>query len=471
MTNFVGFERLDSISYETFRGEETRCYFCKNLCVRTFIDLKVGEEKKRYIIATCDKGMAENKEELKKLLQERNRKKSLYPNFVEEANKLLFKSYSPRRVISEGLKNLFRRKKIKALKECVVGIPRVLNMYSLAPFFRTFFEALGVKKVIFSDYTSEELYRKGSKRGSIDPCYPSKVALAHVHNLLFEKKDVNLIFFPCIRTLPPEIDNAEGHWACPTVSATPEVVKAAFTKERNEFRERGVLYLNPVLDFEDEELLVRQLHGIFGRLWGITREECRVAVMEGRKALEEYRKTLQSKAKEVLNRLEEEKKVGVVLLGRPYHNDPGLNHEIPDEINKRGYPVFTIDSLPRDEETLLKVFGEDLLEGKISSPTEIKDVWKKCYSENSSLKVWAAKFTARHPNLVAVDLSSFRCGHDAPIYSLIEEILEERETPYFTFHELDENKPAGSIKLRVETIDYFLKRYEEEFLKRKEGVS
>ena len=29
-------------------------------------------------------------------------------------------------------------------------------------------------------------------------------------------------------------------------------------------------------------------------------------------------------------------------------------------------------------------------------------------------KVWAAKFAARHPNVAVLDLSSFKCGHDAP---------------------------------------------------------
>jgi predicted nucleotide-binding protein (sugar kinase/HSP70/actin superfamily) len=75
------------------------------------------------------------------------------------------------------------------------------------------------------------------------------------------------------------------------------------------------------------------------------------------------------------------------------------------------------------------------------------------------LKVWAAKFTARHPNLVAVELSSFKCGHDAPVYSVVERIIEYSGTPYFCFKDLDENKPVASIKLRVETIDYFLKSY------------
>jgi hypothetical protein len=76
--------------------------------------------------------------------------------------------------------------------------------------------------------------------------------------------------------------------------------------------------------------------------------------------------------------------------------------------------------------------------------------------------VWAAKFTARHPNLVALELSSFKCGHDAPIYTAIESIIERSGTPYFSFKDIDENKPTGSIKIRVETIQYFLKRYSED---------
>src|SRR5438034_5882147 len=48
----------------------------------------------------------------------------------------------------------------------------------------------------------------------------------------------------------------------------------------------------------------------------------------------------------------------------------------------------------------------------ITSPLEIQDVWKNSYSASTNHKVWAAKFTARHPNLVALELSSFKCGHD-----------------------------------------------------------
>ncbi len=82
--------------------------------------------------------------------------------------------------------------------------------------------------------------------------------------------------------------------------------------------------------------------------------------------------------------------------------------------------------------------------------------------------MWAAKYIARHPNLVALELSSFKCGHDAPIYTVIEEIVEHSGTPYFCFKDIDENKPSGSIKIRVETIGYFLKRYREDMVREKQ---
>jgi len=105
--------------------------------------------------------------------------------------------------------------------------------------------------------------------------------------------------------------------------------------------------------------------------------------------------------------------------------------------------------------------------GLIKHPMDIRDAWKNSYSENTSQKIWAAKYTARHPNLVALELSSFKCGHDAPIYSVVEEIVEHSGTPYFCFKDIDENKPTGSIKIRVETIGYFLKRYREDMIRNK----
>ena len=125
-------------------------------------------------------------------------------------------------------------------------------------------------------------------------------------------------------------------------------------------------------------------------------------------------------------------------------------------------------SLPIDEDILWRLFGEDVRAGLIKDPMDVSDAWKNSYSENTTQKIWAAKYTARHPNLVALELSSFKCGHDAPIYTAVEETVTKSGTPYFSFKDIDENKPTGSIKIRVETISYFLKRYREDMVRNKQ---
>ena len=142
-----------------------------------------------------------------------------------------------------------------------------------------------------------------------------------------------------------------------------------------------------------------------------------------------------------------------------------------EEFQKLGYPVFSQSLLPMDEDLLDRLFGEEVRSGALADPLDIRDVWKNAYSGSTNVKIWAAKFTARHPNLVALEISNFKCGHDAPIYSVIEDIIENSGTPYFSFKDLDENKPTGSIKIRVETIDYFLKRYQENLSKKAEAAT
>jgi predicted nucleotide-binding protein (sugar kinase/HSP70/actin superfamily) len=359
-------------------------------------------------------------------------------------------------------------------KDFRIGIPRLLNTYTYAPLFNAYFAALGLKSenIIYSDYTTPELYRAGASRGAIDPCYPSKIGIAHVYNLLatkHNKKPLNAIWFPMYDVLHSHLVNLTGSNACPTVTATPETVKAAFTKESDVFGENGLVYLDPILNFKDRKLFSHQMLQAWQPLLGLSEEENDRAIEVGFKAMADYEASIRKRARQTLDQLEREDRIGIVMLGRVYHHDPGLNHEILEEFQKLGYPIFSQNTLPLDEDMLERLFGDEVRAGVITSPLEITDVWKNSYSCSTNHKVWAAKFTARHPNLVALEMSSFKCGHDAPIYGVIEGIIENSGTPYFSFKDLDENKPTGSIRIRVETIDYFLRRYRETIIKRREA--
>jgi len=593
-SSFIGLERVQQITYRTTRNENTRCYFCKNKCLRTFIDVKTGEEaqdaneprasaraadgiganaaapgngvlvslttqiikqgpeaghptrikhgsaasaaassqeadglqsvgvkgseegaaanakhakskskvaleegEQRLIIATCEKGTVEDVNDMREIKAGLDAIKKAYPNFAEicareafapadvpcvaddvaEAEKAAAGFGLPDRLVLPAVrrKREAARQRVELMKrrgDIRIGMPRVLNMYSMGPWFMGYFQALGIRSanLVWSDYTSEENYKEGAKRGAIDPCFPSKIGIPHVHNLLYhkhtEKQPLHYIFFPMIDCMPTFMDNIQSSRACPTVTATPEAVKAAFTKESDLFADHGLQYLDTFVNFSEPGLLARQMFAEFADKLGLSPEEnaraCRVAwdYYDG------FYSDLRRQAREQIDQLEAKNEVGVVLLTRPYHHDPGVCHEIPDEFQKLGIPVFTMDVLPRDPDLLERLFGEEVRRGDFASPVSIEDAWKNAYSENTNRKVWAAKFAARHPNLVALELSSFKCGHDAPIYSVIEEIIETSGTPYFCFKDIDENKPTGSIKIRVETIAYFLRRHREKLAMR-----
>jgi predicted CoA-substrate-specific enzyme activase len=519
-TNFIGLDAVRKIRYRTTRSEATRCNFCKNACLRTFLDVRtddvptddVGTDdartadvvieedaeaklteapsfptkvplhpgEQRMIVATCEKGAVEDVATMRGIKARLDATKAANPNLVEMAAREVWRSRHPENVAdpiptparawSAAARN--RVALMKRRGQLRVGIPRVLNMYAYTPLFSAYLESLGVRaeNVVYSDFTTGDMYRAGSSRGSIDPCFPSKIAIAHVHNLVFNKharQPLQAIFFPMFDVLMSPLVNARGNNACPTTSVTPETVEAAYTKETDLFAERGIRYVHPLVDLSDRKLFARQMFQAWAPILGLSEGENERAIAIGYRELAKFESSIRRRAREVLDQLESEQRLGIVMLGRPYHHDPGINHEIPEQFQKLGYPIFSQSTLPLDEDLLERLFGEEVRAGDIVHPLDIRDVWKTANSASSNHKIWAAKFTARHPNLVAVEISSFKCGHDAPIYSVIEQIVERSGTPYFSFKDMDENRPANSIKLRVETIDYFLKRYREDLLDRK----
>ena len=254
------------------------------------------------------------------------------------------------------------------------------------------------------------------------------------------------------------------------MTATPETVKAAFTKENDVFAEHNVKYVDPVLNFADRKLFAHQMLQAWQPMLGLSRGRKRSRDRSRLQGAGRLRNQHPHSAPARCSiSLEREDRIGIVMLGRPYHHDPGLNHEILEEFQKLGYPIFSQNTLPLDEDMLERLFGDEVRAGVISHPLDISDAWKNSYSCSTNHKVWAAKFTARHPNLVALEISSFKCGHDAPIYGVIEGIIEQSGTPYFCFKDLDENKPSGSIRIRVETIDYFLRRYRDEVIRKRKA--
>ena len=351
-----------------------------------------------------------------------------------------------------------------------IGIPRVLNIYSTAPFFRTYFEAIGIPKqnVVFSDETTEEMWVEGGKYGSIDPCYPSKVAQAHIHNLLFdqhtEKKPLKYIFFPILTHVHNFVVDTMDNASCPIVAGAPDVMKAAFTKEVDFFATRGIEYLDPALSFVEPTLMARRMFETFGPRLGITEDENDFACQRGVEgARRSSTATSQEKGRAILETVEAEDRVAILMLGRPYHSDPGLNHGIPEEFQVLGYPIL-VDALDPEgpRRTSIAIYKEELEAGLIKSaaraqPRVAGELLGQQRAEGVGGEVRGAPpERGRARPVVASSAATTR----RPTASSTRSSTTSK-TPYAALHDIDANKPGGSIKIRVKTYAHALKLHEE----------
>lgn len=359
-----------------------------------------------------------------------------------------------------------------------VGIPRVLNMWSTHQFWIGFLGALGIdsRHIEFSGDTSEEQARSHAKgRGTVDCCYPVKCVSGHYGELLARhKRKIDILLSPMVYSLPSFLNgHVAASLACPRVMAAAENIKAGFVKERDAFGEHGVRYAAPLVSLGDRPVVSRQLFGALKDVIpGLGAKETERAVDEGYRALAAYDRSLRAKSREVLEWCAREGKGCMLVLARPYHMDPGIGHEIEVDLQAYGYPVLWAQYLPTDDDLMQWMFGAEIAEGHMKSPWDIADVWPSSYSANTNEILWGAKFAARMPWIACVvRLSSYECGMDQPTYSPVQQIVERSGTLFFSFQDLDSTKPAGSVKIRVETIAHYLHRYSAGIIEKKIAAS
>ena len=216
------------------------------LSLRTFIDIGTGngDGRRRLIVATCEKGSVEDVGAMKGIQKELDATRDANPNLMEYAGREVWKVHLSGKIPIPAAWNVRRRTIIEKREKVRIGMPRVLGMFGVRPrssmsILRAWEFRPGISYIRISP--AKKCSAVGSKRGAIDPCYPSKLGLAHIHNLLFEKHKrtrIDYIFFPMLDSLRSPLVNIRASNACPTTALTPEVVRAAFTKETDLFAQQ-----------------------------------------------------------------------------------------------------------------------------------------------------------------------------------------------------------------------------------------
>ena len=409
-------DKSTTLSYEkirafTYKTSTTHCKGCENKCRLTVNHFGDG---KRYISGNrCEKALkgAAAKDEA--------------PNLFEYKLERIF-SYEP---LPENKAPMGE-----------IGLPRALNMYENYPFWAVFFKELGFR-VVLSPFTTRKMYEAGMDTiPSESQCYPAKIVHGHIEWLI--KSGVKTIFYPCVFYERDEGRKTQNIYNCPIVISYPENIR----NNVDGLTDKNVNYINPFISFENEEILSNRLCEIVKENWNISGGEVRSACHKAWKELLRCKEDILNKGRETLRWMEKKGRTGALLIGRPYHLDPEINHGIAKMIQGYGLAVLT----------------EDAVAGLAGEGVKLRSTNQWVY--HSRLYA-AAQYAATRDDLEIVQLNSFGCGVDAVTVDQVSELCEQSGKMY-TLLKIDEVNNLGAARIRVRSMIAALKERKKDAAKK-----
>ncbi len=324
---------------------------------------------------------------------------------------------------------LFDYQPLENPKRGSIGIPRTLNIYEDYPFWFTLLTELGYRVEISSKSSAQIFYKGMATIPSDSLCYPAKLAHGHVMDLV--ERGLKKIFYPCE---PYNFDTrSDNFYNCPIVASYPENIR----NNMDILKERGIKFIQPFLPVHDMKKLKKRLAEEF-KSEGVNSDEISRAVDKAAAEMENYRRDVQTFGENLLQRIKNSGEHVILLVGRPYHVDPEINHGISEMIQSYGLPILSEDSVYHT---------------KIDAPQiSVVNQW----SYHARL-YHAAQFAAQNPNVTLIQLSSFGCGLDALTIEQVKEILETHGKIY-TMIKLDEVSNLGAARIRLRSLLAALKR-------------
>ena len=330
---------------------------------------------------------------------------------------------------AETLPDLYRWKYdyLRALKPKQggekIGIPFGLNLYELLPFWNAFLSELGFE-VVLSEPSSRELYMRGQHSIPSDTvCYPAKLMHGHIESLI--SKGVHSIFYPCM-TYNLDEGRADNCYNCPVVAYYPELLSANVTElEQLDF-------MMPYFELSDPKRFRTQAAKFFcARYPRLKKKDIERAAQAAYTALDAYYAQVRAEGRRAIAYADAHGLEIAVVVGRPYHIDPEINHGLNQLISSYGMVIVSEDAV------------WDLAE---RPEVHVLNQWtyhSRMYS--------AANYVVHKPNAQLIQLVSFGCGIDAITTDEIRSIVEAGGKIY-TQLKIDEINNLGAAKIRIRSM-------------------
>jgi predicted nucleotide-binding protein (sugar kinase/HSP70/actin superfamily) len=261
-------------------------------------------------------------------------------------------------------------------------------------------------------------------------CFPAKLTHGHVFDLI--EAEVDRIFYPMVFYEKGEFADSVNCYNCPIVSGYPDVVRSAIDPEK-----LGIPLDTPAINLDDRRLLKKACYQYLAGL-GVRARTFERAFVRAVEAQQAYKAKVRAICADILDRARADGRPVVLLLGRPYHLDPLVNHQVPEILADFGVDIITEDSIP--------VEPDQTLDNK-----HVLTQW-----EYVNRYYHAARWAGQQDNVELVQLNSFACGPDAYSLDEVRSILGAHGKSH-TVIRIDEIESTGSAKLRLRSMIEALK--------------
>ncbi len=304
-----------------------------------------------------------------------------------------------------------------------IGLPFGLNIFELYPFWKTFLTGLGFE-VVRSDVSTREMYQKGQHSIPSDTvCYPAKLMHGHIENLL--EKNVDAIFYPCM-TYNLDEQRGDNCYNCPVAAYYPELLEANIPALQD------FDFMMPYFELSNQKEFIKQAERFFCKKYtAIKKRHTAHAAQAAYQALDHYYAAVREQGRKAIAYADEHGLEIAVVVGRPYHIDPEINHGIHQLIASYGMVVVSEDAVWQLAE---------------SPKVNVLNQWTyhaRMYS--------AANYAVHKDNAQLIQLVSFGCGIDAITTDEIRSIVETGGKIY-TQLKIDEINNLGAAKIRIRSM-------------------
>jgi predicted CoA-substrate-specific enzyme activase len=389
-TRFRGFDLAD----RTYAAEVFECKACPNLCEVNRVT--IGQDAPIFYGARCDRFEDAG----------RHTQWQQIPDPFAERDRVLLAGWTPPE---------HRNGKPR------VAMSRTLLYYDMFPFWRGFFETLGLE-IVLSDATNPRILQRTRDEAAIEACFPVKLAFGHHAELL--ALPVDFVFAPGVMTRESVAPGQPHRHACPMVAAVPQLLRANHPPP-----DIGPCLLTPTLHLDEVPVARRQLRRLAAEIGASGRDADR-AVEVAFAAQDDFRVRLARYGRELLASLDGTAP-GAVVVGRPYNvNDLGANLDLPLKLRKIGVIPIPMDLLPLDD---------------VSLPSSHADMFWR--SGQDILR--AGTLLRDDPRLHTIYITNFNCGPDSFLLSFFRERMGSK--PFLEL-EVDEHTADAGLITRCEAF-------------------